>query len=63
MKGIIFRFMLVLGLMVFSWDASGSEQLSLTFKSVGSPEQIPATLIKPVGEGPFPAVVIMHDCS
>jgi dienelactone hydrolase len=26
-------------------------------------EQIPATLFKPDGPGPFPAVVIMHDCS
>src|SRR2546427_12440773 len=29
----------------------------------GSSEQIPATLSKPDGPGPFPAVVIMHDCS
>ena len=29
----------------------------------GFPEQIPATLFKPDGPGPFPAVVIMHDCS
>jgi dienelactone hydrolase len=29
----------------------------------GAPEQIPATMSKPVGPGPFPAVVIMHDCS
>jgi dienelactone hydrolase len=26
-------------------------------------EQIPATLTRPEGPGPFPAVVIMHDCS
>ena len=29
----------------------------------GLPEQIPATLTRPDGPGPFPAVVIMHDCS
>jgi dienelactone hydrolase len=29
----------------------------------GAPEQIPATVSKPDGPGPFPAVVIMHDCS
>jgi dienelactone hydrolase len=29
----------------------------------GEVEQIPATLLKPEGPGPFPAVVIMHDCS
>lgn len=30
---------------------------------VGSAEQIPATLRRPEGAGPFPAVVIVHDCS
>ncbi len=30
---------------------------------VGSTLQLPAILIKPDGEGPFPAVVIAHDCS
>ena len=63
MKRAIFRFILILGFLAFSFHASGSERLSLTLKSVGSSEQIPATLIKPIGEGPFPAVVIMHDCS
>src|SRR2546422_11726069 len=29
----------------------------------GFSEQIPITLSKPDGPGPFPAVVIMHDCS
>src|SRR2546426_7460619 len=29
----------------------------------GTSEQIPASLLKPDGPGPFPAVVIMHDCS
>ncbi len=29
----------------------------------GTSEQIPAELSKPEGSGPFPAVVIMHDCS
>lgn len=29
----------------------------------GGSEQIPAELLKPDGPGPFPAVVIMHDCS
>jgi dienelactone hydrolase len=29
----------------------------------GAAEQIPATVSKPAGSGPFPAVVIMHDCS
>jgi hypothetical protein len=29
----------------------------------GTSEQIPIELVKPDGAGPFPAVVIMHDCS
>jgi len=29
----------------------------------GAPQDIPATLLKPEGAGPFPAIVIMHDCS
>lgn len=27
------------------------------------PDRIPAQLLKPAGDGPFPAVVLMHDCS
>ena len=50
-------------LAISSLDASGGTQSSLMVTPVGSPLQIPATLIKPDGEGPFPAVVIMHDCS
>ena len=29
----------------------------------GALEQIPASLYRPDGRGPFPAVVILHDCS
>jgi dienelactone hydrolase len=29
----------------------------------GVPQDIPATVLKPDGNGPFPAVVILHDCS
>jgi len=29
----------------------------------GGTERIPATVLKPDGAGPFPAVVILHDCS
>jgi dienelactone hydrolase len=36
---------------------------TITIESVASGEKIPATLFKPDGEGPFPAVVIAHDCS
>src|SRR5512137_2410451 len=29
----------------------------------GASERIPATVVRPDGPGPFPAVVILHDCS
>jgi dienelactone hydrolase len=29
----------------------------------GALEYIPANLYKPDGPGPFPAIVVMHDCS
>ena len=34
-----------------------------TTTPTGAAERIPATLSKPDGPGPFPAVVILHDCS
>jgi dienelactone hydrolase len=34
-----------------------------TTTATGGAEEIPARLFKPDGAGPFPAVVIMHDCS
>lgn len=37
--------------------------LSMTTTASGVAEQIPVTVSKPDGPGPFPAVVIMHDCS
>jgi dienelactone hydrolase len=36
---------------------------SVALLSLGSDATIPATLIVPDGAGPFPAVVIVHDCS
>jgi dienelactone hydrolase len=44
-------------------SAAAAEELTLTVTPVGGTEQLPATLIKPPGAGPFPALVIMHDCS
>jgi hypothetical protein len=29
----------------------------------GAPQAIPATVLRPEGAGPFPAIVIAHDCS
>jgi dienelactone hydrolase len=34
-----------------------------TTDASGAPERIPTELYKPEGSGPFPAVVLMHDCS
>jgi len=44
--------------------ASGLTGLSIaTTTPLGISERIPIELSKPEGSGPFPAVVIMHDCS
>ena len=43
--------------------ASATSVLLSTTTPDGGVEQIPATLLRPEGPGPFPAVVIMHDCS
>lgn len=51
--GLVFCF-------VLSGCVAATSSLTIT---TGVSEQIPATLLKPDGMGPFPAVVIMHDCS
>jgi dienelactone hydrolase len=44
--------------------AGATSNLSITTTGPsGAPEQIPVRLLKPDGLGPFPAIVIMHDCS
>jgi dienelactone hydrolase len=43
--------------------AGAAEVYALTVTPPGSSIQLSATLIRPDGGGPFPAVVIMHDCS
>jgi dienelactone hydrolase len=45
--------------------AVAAEPLHVTLSSqtAGQPQDIPATVFKPEGQGPFPAVVILHDCS
>ena len=50
---------------VFLWCSVGVAcALSIpTTAADGSPEQIPAAAFKPEGPGPFPAIVILHDCS
>ncbi len=43
--------------------AAIAAETAVILTSVGASEQIPATLIVPEGAGPFPAIVIAHDCS
>src|SRR5512137_2854507 len=63
MKRVIMCLVMALCVALFGLEVNGSEQVKLTVQSVGSSDQLPATLIKPDGAGPFPAIVIMHDCS
>jgi dienelactone hydrolase len=54
-------FLLLLFLAGFAGAASG---LTITTTAPdGTAEEIPATVSRPDGPGPFPAIVIMHDCS
>jgi dienelactone hydrolase len=58
----------LLPLVLCSWLFGGcvgaTSGLSLTTTAPdGASEQIPVTVSKPDGPGPFPAVIIMHDCS
>jgi dienelactone hydrolase len=44
-------------------SAATAEEIALTVTPVGQALGLPATLFKPDGNGPFPAIVIMHGCS
>jgi dienelactone hydrolase len=56
--------LLALSFLFLGGCAGPNSGLSITTTAPnGAPEQIPVTLLKPDGPGPFPAVVIMHDCS
>lgn len=44
-------------------SASAVSGPSITTMASGVAEQIPVNVSKPDGAGPFPAIVIMHDCS
>lgn len=46
-----------------SCTSATASLLITTSRPDGGAEQIPATLLRPEGPGPFSAVVIMHDCS
>jgi dienelactone hydrolase len=43
--------------------AIGPEGSMVTTAPDGAVERIPVTIVRPDGPGPFPAVVILHDCS
>ena len=63
MKRGIVCVLLGLCAVLLSFDIGASEELELKFPSVSSSDEIPATILRPTGEGPFPAIVIVHDCS
>lgn len=43
--------------------ATGATAETVTVNPIGSELALPATILKPDGTGPFPAIVILHDCS
>jgi dienelactone hydrolase len=49
--------------LVVAGCAGATPGLSITSTASGVSEQIPVIVSKPDGLGPFPAVVVMHDCS
>jgi dienelactone hydrolase len=54
---------LVLSVAVAGCTSTLSGPSMATTTPSGTSEQIPIELVRPDGAGPFPAVVIMHDCS
>lgn len=62
----MFRRLVLLALCLLCLGGCVGTTSSLSIATTGAngvPEQIPVRLLKPDGPGPFPAVVIMHDCS
>jgi dienelactone hydrolase len=55
--------LLLIVLSAAALPAMSAEPEAISFQSLGSDTTIPATLLRPDGTGPFPAVVIVHDCS
>jgi len=55
----------VIGGVLSSGCAGGLVTLPVKFPNItpGAPQEIAATLVRPAGEGPFPAVVQLHGCA
>lgn len=63
-KAILQRALLGLLACVFVGHGIAASSVTIDAGVAGeSPDLIPALLFKPDGPGPFPAVIIMHDCS
>jgi len=58
-----FRILLLSCAVLVGCVAATSKSMLPTTAPNGALEQIPFTMLKPDGAGPFPAVAIMHDCS
>jgi dienelactone hydrolase len=61
-KRALFTLFVMTGALLFATQTANA-QVAMRFDSAIGTTSIPATLWKPEGDGPFPAVVIMHDCS
>ena len=61
----IFAFALAVALPAAARADTAYTSALISFNSTtdGKPLDIPAILLKPAGDGPFPAIVVMHDCS
>ncbi|MBI3512810.1 MAG: dienelactone hydrolase family protein [Proteobacteria bacterium] len=55
--------LLALAAAMIAASAGVAEQAGSVVTPIGSTEQLPVTVMKPDGAGPFPAIVMMHDCS
>src|SRR5690242_8795390 len=56
------RLILALVALLLATPANAEEQ-QLAVTPPGWSINLPALLIKPEGDGPFPAIVMLHDCS
>jgi len=65
MVGLIARVLggaLLVGGLTAGADAAPEGTIATTAPN-GAAERIPTEIVRPEGPGPFPAVVILHDCS